>query len=215
MLNKYYKKADDIFNDNSFSHILYKGLAKAFDNLLEQTKEDELYAFGIFTSGEYSYVGITANSFFGLDQTIKEYKNDSFYSKVAVDDLKNELKWSPCDWHYHCEITNKELDEVDARLEELKEISENIINQHEDFESALSLVDAKIIQRLNKLFCDCLKKLKNENYTESKNVVFSIWLGDQSEEERVDFMSRINDDKLTNKYISESGIGYETYESRQ
>jgi hypothetical protein len=215
MLNKYYKKADDIFNDSSLSQNLYKGLAKAFNNLLEETKEDELYAFGIFTSGEYRYAEITANSFWGLDQIVKEYKDDSFYSEVSVYDLKNELKWSPCDWHYHCVITNNELDEVDTRLKELYEISEKIINKHEDFESALNLVDTKIIQRLNKLFCDCLKKLKNENSFESKNVVFSIWLGDQPEEERVNFISKINDEKLSQKYISESRIGYETYESRQ
>lgn len=214
-LKKQYKKVDEIFDNNSFNQNLYQGLLKAFYTLLEDIKEGELYSFGIFTSGEYSYAGITANTYSGLDKVIKEYKDNSSYTNVSVDDLKHELKWSPCDWVYNCEINNEELDEVDQKLQKLDELSNLIIDKHNDFDSALEIVDNKIIQRLNKLYCDCLNKLKAEHSEVSRDITFGIWLGDQSEEDRVRFISQINSKELANKYITESRLGIETYESRQ
>src|SRR5260221_13378048 len=84
------------FEDDWYKH----GLAN-FRKIRAARPKDTFYSFGFFTTGEFGYVATTASTKEGLDQIARQYKGKERYKTQSLDDLKLELKWSPCDSPLH------------------------------------------------------------------------------------------------------------------
>jgi hypothetical protein len=71
---------------------------KAFGHISSMLYEEKLYAFGLYTNAEGSYLYPTANTEEGL---IRRAYN---YSRVySLSQSKKILRWSPSHWDYHLE----------------------------------------------------------------------------------------------------------------
>lgn len=210
-LNTIFKSIEDIFEDHSFSQNVKIGTMNAFKSFLETSSNESIYSFGLYTSGEYSYLTITGNTEEGLKREAVRYSKIDSYKHKLLTDIEARLRWSPCDWDYYDSITVKEFEAVGNFLEELRGYSDDIIDLVDDFDQALDFINSKITQRLDELFIDALKQTKNSFLPISNSIIYSVWMGDQSEKEREFFVSKINSESTTQKYIHESKIGYENF----
>jgi hypothetical protein len=71
---------------------------KAFGQIRSTLHNEKLYAFGLYTNAESSYLYPTANTEEGL---LRKAHN---YSKVySLSQGKKILRWMPCNWDYHLE----------------------------------------------------------------------------------------------------------------
>ena len=209
------EKINSIINDESFAHELRIGLIKSIEEIYEKSKGEKLYSFGLFTSGEYSWVEITANSLEGLEEEAKEYKSNEHYTKNTIDELKLELKWSPCDWKYHCVTSEEHFSIVNYKLKELRGLSDEIFELANNIESALDITDKEITQQLNQQFINAIKNLNNDKGLNSQNIILGLWMGDQSEKEIKYFVSSLNSKVLFSQFVTESKLGFQVYEERQ
>ena len=80
---------------------LYRhGLAN-FRRIRATHPNDKFYSFAFYTNGEMNCVAVTASSYEGLDKVAQAYKEKSAYAAMSMEDLKLDLKWSPCDSPLH------------------------------------------------------------------------------------------------------------------
>ena len=210
-LETIYKKIDIIFENQPFIQNVKSGTMNAFKSFLETSSSESIYSFGLYTSGEYSYLLISANTEEGLKREALRYSKMERYKHKSLTDIEAGLRWSPCDWDYHDTIMVKEFENVEDILEELRGYSDDIIDFMDDFDEALGVIESKISHRLNELFIDALKQTKDSFQPTSDSIVFSVWMGDQSEDERAYFVSKINSESTTQKYIHEAKIGYDKF----
>lgn len=94
MKNKYIDKIKFIINSTDFHELLVKGIVSSVDAFSQNTENEKIYAIGLYTSGEYSYLNITGNTLEGLKEKAIEYKKIPTYQNSSLDDLEIELKWS-------------------------------------------------------------------------------------------------------------------------
>jgi hypothetical protein len=81
-----------------FRLALIAATQKAFGHISSMLYEEKLYAFGLYTNAEGSYLYPTANTEEGLIR--RAYS----YSKVySLSQSKKILKWNPSHWDYHLE----------------------------------------------------------------------------------------------------------------
>ena len=74
---------------------LYRHGLAGFRRLRDAHPMDEFYCFAFYTSGEFSYVALTASTFEGLDKVAQDYKKKPPYKALSIEDLRLDLKWSP------------------------------------------------------------------------------------------------------------------------
>src|SRR5204862_3117587 len=72
----------------------------------EAHTKDKFYCFAFYTNGEMNYVAVTASNYEGLDKVAHEYKKKPRYKAMSIEDLRLDLKWSPCDSPLHDNAEN-------------------------------------------------------------------------------------------------------------
>jgi hypothetical protein len=169
---------------------LYRHGLAAFRRLREAHPKDEFYCFAFYTNGQMNYVGVTASTYQGLDKAAQEYKKRLRYMAMSIEDLRLDLKWSPCDSPLH----------------------DNAENDLTALDSLMQAVDAELYQRLDlkddgksfkefgaqvrSCFASALKSIDAEGIFGSgdqrKKVVANLLMGDQSDEDRIEFAARVN-----------------------
>ncbi|WP_299444310.1 DUF4303 domain-containing protein [uncultured Aquimarina sp.] len=211
--SKIKNKILEIFDNSKLSELLTSAIKSSFNSILKLIKNEELYSFGIYTSGEYNYIEITGNTHEGLHDKSLEYAKIDSYKNRTIKELEMELKWSPCDWKYHCKVEIPDSDTIQSFLDEIFELSDLLYDSLSDKDEALEMIDKLIISRFNNLFVSILKNMTtiSGGYEE---LIFGVWKGDQSEEEREWFISKINSEDKTSKFKKESEIGYQVYFSK-
>jgi Domain of unknown function (DUF4303) len=81
-----------------FRLALIKATQKAFGYISSMLYEEKLYAFGLYTNAEGSYLYPTANTEEGL------IRRAHHYSKVySLSHSEKILRWNPSHWDYHLE----------------------------------------------------------------------------------------------------------------
>ena len=201
-------QGEQIIEEISSSQSVIKGLKNAFTQIEGITTREKLYSFGLYTSGDYTYLAITSNTLEGLNISAAEYRSESNYSQLDIGELEIMLKWSPPDWNYHCTLEPIEFDFVDKKLQDLLGVGDEIMALNLDIDQRLNGIEESIFKPLEKLFTHSLLQLKNELGSQADGIIFGIWKGDQSEEERQEFIKSLNSENLFNTYCAESKRGY-------
>ena len=80
---------------------LYRNGLAGFRCILGAHPKDEFYCFAFYTNGEFTYVAITASTYEGLEIVAQDYKEKPTYQAMSIEDLRLDLKWSPCDSPLH------------------------------------------------------------------------------------------------------------------
>ena len=140
--------------------------------------DDPVYGLGLYTSDEAGYIGMTVFSEGGLTEVATEYAEEA---GVEIEDKKPCLRWSPCDSPHH--LWRPDL-----------------------FETAQKLLDAGADPvAAFEVFVDALRTLDAEGTfgADRASMVISIWIGDQSDEDRVDYARRLNPEPIAERFEEE------------
>jgi hypothetical protein len=169
------------FDAEMFKKILKDETRIGINKIIDDLQQEEIYSIGLYTNGEYGYIGLTCSTYKGL---------------------KKELKWSPCDSPYHeryMDILPKSaslLNEIPTLLQELYD------EENDDWTKSNELS-----HKINLICLDVLKELFNEHIlksiTNNTELVLNLYMGDQSNEECIENAYYINSDEIAEKFENE------------
>jgi len=155
------------------------GLA-GFRRIRAAHAKERFYSFAFYTNGEYNYVALTASTLEGLEAVAQAYKEKPSYKAMSIEDLKLDLKWSPCDSPLHGAAEDV-LTAVDPLMQALATDGTSfdwyVFQVRLCFANALKRIDAEGVFG------------RGEN---RKKVVVNLLMGDQSDEDRINFAERVN-----------------------
>ncbi|NOK60161.1 MAG: hypothetical protein GFH27_549291n354 [Chloroflexi bacterium AL-W] len=86
------------FDATYFTELIRALAQAAFQDILSQVGDEQVYAFGLYTNGEGSYVLSMANTEEALERKALTYAQGNT-TLCALH--RQSLRWSPCDWQYH------------------------------------------------------------------------------------------------------------------
>ena len=186
------------FDAPYFTAIVSTLAQTAFQDILSQIGDEHLYAFGLYTNGEGSYVLPTSNTEEALDRKATA----SAAGNTALLTLHHQsLRWSPCDWQYH-EVGG------DAAVEQVAQYLEQGWNaNYTDYLFDPEVIEMCCIEALRQLQCDRFFTLP-ENQSP---VLVNVFKGDQSDEELIAFAQQLNDETLCTQFQQELDRGYEAF----
>lgn len=169
---------------------LYRQGLAGFRRIREAHPKDTFYSFAFYTNGEFNYIELTASTFEGLDAVAKQYKMEPPYEEMSIEDLKLDLKWSPCDSPLHGADENvltaldPLMQEVAAELDRRFDLKDN----GKSFD--------EFVAQVRNCFANGIKKIDAEGIfgrgEERKKVMVNLLMGDQSDEDRIEFAERVN-----------------------
>ena len=159
---------------SEFHAALEKTTEKICRVVAKKYKLEGIYAFALYTSGEYSYVLDSFSTQDGLKIVAETYLKEKHYREEwkNVNVAMRELKWSPCDSPHHCEF-EEEFAHANSILETLWESA--------DADS----IDASLetCRRIHDVFTQVLRKIRVSRIFDD-SVILNVLMGDQSDEER-------------------------------
>jgi hypothetical protein len=149
---------------------LKSAAADAFERLCEAASGEHVYAFGLYTCGEGTYLVATGNS----EEALRQAANRKDVPAEA-------LRWSPCDWPYH-EIGRDLFVNVQRVLDEAwsDDFSETMVDALRVFDIAL-----RVLQELSGAGVFGVEDAR-------KKIVINLWKGDQSREELAAWGAQLN-----------------------
>lgn len=169
---------------------LYQHGLAGFRRIRRAHPHDRFYCLAFYTCGEFSYVLVTASSYEGLERVANEYKQDPSYESMSLDDLRLMLKWSPCDRPLHGDSRDVLVD-----LDPLLESVVNEFDRRFDLKDGGKSFDEFTVQ-VRACFAHALQRIGAEDVfgdgNERKRLVVNLLMGDQSDEDRIEFASRVN-----------------------
>lgn len=166
------------------------GLA-SFRKIKAAHPTDRFYCYAFYTSGEYGYVVATASTYEGLEQVARRYKTTlPAYKDVPIEDLRLDLKWSPCDSPLH--------DQADDPLHEMAPLIQSVAAEltrlYDLFEEGPAL--HAFVDQVEECFAQALRRIDATGIfgqgDERDGVVVNLLMGDQSDEARIEFAHRVN-----------------------
>jgi hypothetical protein len=136
---------------------------------------EHVYAFGLYTNREGTYVVPTANTEEGL-----------LRKAGAAPERLSTLRWSPCDWEYHL-VGEACLKPVADTLEAAWE---------EDFSRSL-------VER-DRVYAACLRALKSLDCAgKEAGPHLNLFMGDQSDEERISRSLQLNHPRIHVEFLAD------------
>ncbi len=165
------------------------GLA-SFRRIRETHPKDTFYCFAFFTNGEFNYVAVTASTDEGLENVAQEYKKKPSYKAMSLEDLRIDLKWSPCDSPLHGKAEDV-LTALDPLMKGVAAELDRRFGLKDDGKSS-----DKFAAQVSACFANALKRMDAKsvfgNGDDRKRVVVNLLMGDQSDEDRITFAERVN-----------------------
>lgn len=179
----------------AFTDALLDATRRAMNVYRERHGLEDLYGAGLYTSGEIGYVFLTVFSESGLDRVATEY------AKGCVDAFPNErtsLRWSPCDSPHHL-IGEETFDDVQVMLDA----------HRPSFEASDDEAD-RFVEDTLEACITVLRQLTAEGAfgSELEQIVLSVWMGDQPDEECLAFARELNSPSTVARFARELGESY-------
>lgn len=175
-----------------FRETLLDEFRSAWQTLRERHPTEHFYCFGLYTTGAAEYVMATACTEEGLSIATEKY-----LAREGGDPglMRLCLRWSFCDSPLHEEALN-----LLPRSHALRDA----VGDPYD-EDAIELVFDTAV--------DVLKQLDSEKLfgtdLERARLTLGIWMGDQSNENMIAFVRRLNPGSIVNRFAKELDEGYE------
>ncbi len=179
------------FDFQQFHTTLLEEARVGFHSIRRQHRGETFYSFALYTYGERAYIFPTASTEEGLTQVARKYMAKGHYQGRALEQLRRELRWSPCDSPLHgegaayCQRANELLEPVPELLQALND------REHDSRKRS-----DKLIEQLDSIFLDVLKQLDAEGVfgrgEHRASVVVNLLMGDQSDESRLAYAKQLN-----------------------
>jgi hypothetical protein len=168
-------------------------LRAAWASLRERHPGERFYSFGLYTTDLADYLMVTASTEEGLSEVTQRYVKRTGRDETAQ---RASLRWSPADSPLHAEG-----DGLLAESDQLRQAGPDPYDDTPEADEAISLVFDVAIQSLQQLdregtFGEGLERAQ---------LVLGIWKGDQSDEERVEFVSLLNPRSVAERFARELG----------
>ncbi|MCC2669841.1 MAG: hypothetical protein K0Q72_2312 [Armatimonadetes bacterium] len=167
---------------------LYLPLKEATRNAFLALKRDHpgerFYAFGLYTNELGEYLSPTANT-------------EEALLRRSGGNARSSLRWSPCDWEYHLEGNGEYFGQIQRLLDAAPDPYDSSIDEEPDPETEFTF---DICVRV-------LRDLDDEGLfggdEERSGIVISLWMGDQSDEERVLWAQQLNPEPVWSRFEEE------------
>jgi hypothetical protein len=163
----------------------------AWQVLREAHPTDHFYSFGLYTTPLAEYLMVTASTEEGLSIVTEHYlASDGGDASLT----RASLRWSPCDSPLHQEGTDL--------LPKAQLLRANGPDPYED-----TIESDEAVALVFEVAVDVLKQLDNEKIfgtdLERSRLVLGIWMGDQSDEERIEFARQLNPKRVVERFAKE------------
>ena len=154
---------------------------------------ERFYSFGLYTTDLADYLMVTASTEEGLSEVTQRYLTRTGRDANAQ---RAALRWSPADSPLHAEG-----DGLLAESDRLRQAGPDPYDDTPEADEAISLVLDVAMQSLQQLdregtFGEGLERAQ---------LVLGIWKGDQSDDERVEFVSLLNPRPVAERFAREIG----------
>ena len=169
---------------------LYRQGLAGFRRIRDGHPKDTFYCFAFYTNGEFNYVALTASTLEGLDKVAQDYKKKPPYKAMSIEDLRLDLKWSPCDSPLH-----GAAEDVLTVLDPLMQAVSAELDRRFDLNDEGKSFD-EFVAQVRACFANALKRIDAEGVfgrgEDRRKVVVNLLMGDQSDEDRIGFAERVN-----------------------
>ena len=180
-----------------FRETLLAEFRSAWQVLRETHPTEHFYCFGLYTAGCAEYVMVTASTEEGLSIATEKYLardgGDPALTRAC-------LRWSFSDSPLHEEGMN-----LLPRSQALRESGPDPYDDTDEAAEAIALVFDTAV--------DVLKQMDSEKVFgtdfERARLVLGIWMGDQSDEDRIAYARRLNPPSIVNRFVKELEEGYQ------
>ncbi len=185
-------------DENRLYEALYVETRQAWRDLKNKHQGEDFYAFGLYTTDAVSYLTITASTEPGLMTVAKGHATGS---EKSLESQLIALRWSPCDSPLH--------EEGDGLLPESQAVRDSGPHPYDctDEES-----DAAV-EAVFRTFTAVVQKLDSEGEfgtgDQREKLILGIWMGDQSDEDRVALARPMNSAVAIERFAREMSAALE------
>ena len=167
-------------------------LTKYYDWWTEQS-DQKVYGFTFYSTSLLEYGGCTVFTEEGLEQVTAKYQEMDYYRDTPIDQLKEDLRWSPCDAPNH--MTNEEI--FSEVCESLEDVSSRLYElEGDDFEQEVEKAYGAVIQGILGFRAERIPLDRDD-------VLVTMLWGDISPREIAHFIKACNSEAAADKYIQE------------
>jgi hypothetical protein len=178
----------------ALTQALAADLREAWATTRRLYSDQQLYGFGPYTSTDAGYFEATASSELGLQTVARDYADGD---EASLPLRTASLRWSPCDSPLH--LTSGDLPRITALLDTLDNVDEEVAEQI--FEAALLA--------LEQLDADGTFGSGEER----ASLTLCLWKGDQSDEERLAYVRRLNPPEVASRFEREQDEAMKAWET--
>jgi hypothetical protein len=179
----------------AFRDTLLAELRAAWLTLQRAHPAEQFYAFGIYTAPLAEYLMVTASTEEGLSVATAGYLAKSGGDPAL---MRASLRWSPCDSPLHEEGTG-----LLPASERLRNAGPDPYEDTQEAEDAVTLVFDVAVE--------ALKQLDDEGLfgaaADRSRLVLGIWIGDQSDAERIRLVAKLNPKPVVQRFEREVEAG--------
>ena len=182
-----------------FHSTLKRELRLAWEGLRHAHTHETFYSFGLYTTDVVDYLMVTASTEEGLVTAAQAYADQGGGNPAL---FRASLRWSPCDSPIHAEGAN-----LLTESEGLRRAGPDPYDESSESNEAIELVFDVAVAVLRELDAEGIfgKDL------ERARVVLGIWKGDQTDEERIEFVRVVNPKLVAQRYERGIAVGTEAF----
>ncbi|WP_166838886.1 hypothetical protein [Rheinheimera pleomorphica] len=169
---------------DQLNNALAQEVPEALGTLLKDNAHCRIYNIGLYyCAGSWSYCLPTLASEAGLEKVARAY---AVHSMLAVDDIKQQLRWSPCDSPHHSDtslesmmpMTQQVLESLSMYCDELDDYSNDYFDETDtETEQIHNRIHARVINELKK----AVTQPAMRDYIQQGGLI-TLQAGDQSHE---------------------------------
>jgi hypothetical protein len=180
-----------------FGQTMLEELASAWRKLRQAHPNERFYSFGFYTTELAEYLTFTASTEEGLSRAtelnLEHGGGDAELTRVS-------LRWRPCDSPLH---TGESL----PRSDMLRGGAPDPYEESREAEDTIALVFKTAVAALQQL--DREKLFGSD--IERARLVLGVWMGDQSDDERVTYARRLNPKSIVQRFARELAAGNQAF----
>jgi hypothetical protein len=177
------------FDFGKFGGLLYEASKAAFLDVQQAHTDERFYLFALFTCGDLGYVVPTASTEEGLTQVAQEYAKKERYQEFSLQQLREDLRWSPADSPLHLDgeehfhAVNKLAEHIPSILYEIP-----TDDSWDEFNTFCDKVLGVYVEVLKQLDAEGIFGVGEQR----DSVLLNILMGDQGSDEWLRYAKLLN-----------------------
>jgi hypothetical protein len=183
----------------AFRSTVLRELRSAWETLRRRHQDERFYGFGVYTTDVVDYLTVTASTEEGLAAVASAYV-DRDGGDPALREAS--LRWSPCDSPLH-----QEGEGLLCESDRLRSEGPDPYDETPEADETVAMVIETAVE--------ALQELDDAGFfgtgADRAQLVLGIWKGDQSDEERVEFVRRLNPQPVADRFAREIAEGTQAF----